>query len=595
MPDSVTTLSRLFLNTCRNHRKPGLLMFKESGKYRSLSTADFEAAVRGLALGFQALGLRPGDKVALISENRPEWTITDLAVLASGAVTVPIYISLTADQIKFIVRDSGARMVVCSNRDLWHKVEAVRAELPEVEQAFLMEKDAPPGVLTLEEAIETGKRRAGLSSEAFESRALAVKPEDLASIIYTSGTTGVPKGVMLSHGNFVSNIRAVDAIIQFLPTDTALSFLPLSHVLERTATLLFLYKGASIAYAESVESVAANLLEVRPTVVVSVPRLFEKIYARIMDQVLAGSRLKQAIFFWALATGKRWATETIAKRPVGKGLALRRALAHKLVFAKIAAKTGGRIKQFICGGAALSRDIAEFFYAMGLVIMPGYGLTETSPVLTGSTLDSYRLGTAGKPLPGVELRIAEDGEILARGPNIMMGYYKNEADTRAVMAGGWLHTGDIGYLDADGFLVITDRKKDLIITSGGKNVAPQPIESLVQASPYIQNAVVVGDSRKFISALVVPDFEKIEAYARAKAIPFGDRAELCRRREIVDFLLEEVNRTTPGLASYERIKRIAVLDRDFEIGTDELTPTLKVKRRIVERKYAGLIDSLYRD
>ena len=595
MPDSVTTLSRLFLNTCRIHRKPGLLMFKESGKYRSISTADFEAAVRGLALGFQALGLRPGDKVALISENRPEWTITDLAVLASGAVTVPIYTSLTADQIKFIVRDSNARMIVCSNRDLWHKVEAVRAELPELEQAFLMEKDAPPGVLTLEEAIEMGKRQAGVSPEAFESRALAVKPEDLASIIYTSGTTGVPKGVMLSHRNFVSNIQSIDAFIQFLPTDTALSFLPLSHVLERTATLLFLYKGASIAYAESVESVAANLLEVRPTVVVSVPRLFEKIYARIMDQVLAGSRLKQAIFFWALATGKKWAAETIAKRPIGKGLAFRRALAHKLVFAKIATKTGGRIKQFICGGAALSRDIAEFFYAMGLVILPGYGLTETSPVLTGSRPEDYRLGTAGKAVPGVELRIAEDGEILARGPNIMMGYYKNEADTRAVMAGGWLRTGDIGHLDADGFLVITDRKKDLIITSGGKNVAPQPIESLVQASPYIQNAVVVGDSRKFISALVVPDFEKIEAYARAKAIPFGDRAELCRRQEIVDFLLEEVNRATPGLASYERIKRIAVLDRDLEIETGEMTPTLKVKRNIVARKYADLIESLYRD
>lgn len=595
MPDSVTTLSRLFLNTCRIHRKPGLLMFKESGKYRSISTADFEAAVRGLALGFQTLGLRPGDKVALISENRPEWTITDLAVLASGAVTVPIYTSLTADQIKFIVRDSNARMIVCSNRDLWHKVEAVRAELPELEQAFLMEKDAPPGVLTLEEAIEMGKRQAGVSPEAFESRALAVKPEDLASIIYTSGTTGVPKGVMLSHRNFVSNIQSIDAFIQFLPTDTALSFLPLSHVLERTATLLFLYKGASIAYAESVESVAANLLEVRPTVVVSVPRLFEKIYSRIMDQVLAGSRLKQAIFFWALATGKKWAAETIAKRPIGKGLAFRRALAHKLVFAKIAAKTGGRIKQFICGGAALSRDIAEFFYAMGLVILPGYGLTETSPVLTGSRPEDYRLGTAGKAVPGVELRIAEDGEILARGPNIMMGYYKNEADTRAVMAGGWLHTGDIGHLDADGFLIITDRKKDLIITSGGKNVAPQPIESLVQASPYIQNAVVVGDSRKFISALVVPDFEKIEAYARAKAIPFGDRAELCRRQEIVDFLLEEVNRATPGLASYERIKRIAVLDRDLEIETGEMTPTLKVKRNIVARKYADLIESLYRD
>jgi long-chain acyl-CoA synthetase len=595
MTDAVTTLSRLFLNTCRVYRKPDLLMVKKRGRYVAIPTAGFEAAVRGLALGLQALGLRPGDKVALLSENRPEWTIADFAVLASGGVTVPIYTSLTADQIKYIVGDSGARMIVCSNRDLWRKVDSVRADLPEVGQAVLMEGDAPEGVLTMDDVIERGRRQDAASPGAFESRALAVRPEDLASIIYTSGTTGVPKGVMLSHRNFVSNIQAVDAILQFLETDTALSFLPLSHVLERTAVFLFLCKGATVAYAESVEAVAANLLEVRPTVVVSVPRLFEKIYARIMDQVLTGSRLKQAVFFWALATGKAWANETIAKRPVGKGLAFRRALANKLVFSKIAARTGGRIKQFICGGAALSRDIAEFFYAMGLIILPGYGLTETSPVLTGSAPDSFRLGTAGRALPGIDLRIAEDGEILARGPNIMMGYYKNEADTRAVMAGGWFHTGDIGRLDEDGFLTITDRKKDLIVTSGGKNIAPQPIESLVQASPYIQSAVVVGDSRKFISALVVPDFEKLETYARAKGIPFDDRSGLCRRPEIVRFLLEEVNGATPALASYERIKKIAVLDRDFEIEAGEMTPTLKIRRSIVERKYADVIDALYEE
>jgi long-chain acyl-CoA synthetase len=595
MTDIVTTLPRLFLHTCRTYIKADLLKVKAGGRYRSISTAEFEASVQGLALGFQELGLRPGDKVVLLSENRPEWTMTDFAVLSSGAVTVPVYTSLTAAQIGYLVRDSEAKMVVCSNRDLWRKVEAVREDLPGLELAVLMEKDAPQGVLTLDEVTEKGKRRAQGSPGAFESRALAVGPEDLASIIYTSGTTGVPKGVMLSHGNFVSNVRAVDDFLQFLSTDTALSFLPLSHVLERTATFLFLYKGATIAYAESVESVAENLVEVRPTVVVSVPRLFEKIYARIMDQVLAGSRLKRALFFWALNTGKAAAAAVIDKRPAGKGLAFRHALARKLVFEKVTARTGGRIKQFICGGAPLSKDLAEFFFAMGLVIMPGYGLTETSPVLTGSRLEDYRLGTAGKALPGVELRIAEDGEILARGPNVMMGYYKNEADTRAVMAGGWFHTGDIGRLDADGFLTITDRKKDLIVTSGGKNVAPQPIEGLVQSSPYIQNAVVVGDSRKFISALVVPDFGKIEAYARAEGIPFGDRAELCRRGEIAALLLDEVTRATPGLAPYERIKKIAVLDRDFEIGTDELTPTLKVKRKIVERRYADLIDSLYRD
>jgi long-chain acyl-CoA synthetase len=591
----INTLCRLFLNTCRAYVKPDLLMVKEDGRYRPISTAEFEAAVRGLALGFQELGLRPGDKVALISENRPEWTITDFAVLTSGAVTVPIYTSLTPEQVRYIIHDSGAKMAVCSSRELLEKIESVRSELPELQHVFLMEKDAPAGVPTLAETIETGKDRDRASPDVFESRALAVKPEDLASIIYTSGTTGVPKGVMLSHANFMSNIMGVEGIIQFRDTDTALSFLPLSHVLERTATFLFLFKGATIAYAESVESVAVNLLEVRPTVVVSVPRLFEKIYSRIMDQVLSGSRVKQALFFWALDAGKKWAAAVVEKKPVGKGLAFRRALADKLVFSKITAKTGGRINQFICGGAALSPDIAEFFYAAGLVIMPGYGLTETSPVLTGSTVDSYRFGTAGRALPNVELKIAEDGEILARGPNIMMGYYKAEAETREVMVDGWFHTGDIGRLDEDGFLTITDRKKDIIVTSGGKNVAPQPIESFIQTSPYIQNAVVVGDGRKFISALIVPDFEKIEAFAQANNIFFGGRTELCGKKEIADLLLDEVNRTTQHLAPYEKVKKIAVLDRDFEIGTGEITPTLKVKRNAVERKYADLIESLYRD
>ncbi|MDW7761948.1 MAG: long-chain fatty acid--CoA ligase [Acidobacteriota bacterium] len=591
----INTLCRLFLNTCRAYRKPDLLMVKEDGRYRPISTAEFEAAVRSLALGFQELGLRPGDKVALISENRPEWTITDFAVLTSGAVTVPIYTSLTPEQVRYIIHDSGAKMAVCSSRELLEKIESVRSELPELQHVFLMEKDAPAGVPALAETIETGKDRDRATPDVFESRALAVKPEDLASIIYTSGTTGVPKGVMLSHANFMSNIMGVEAIIQFRDTDTALSFLPLSHVLERMATFLFLFKGATIAYAESVESVAVNLLEVRPTVVVSVPRLFEKIYSRIMDQVLSGSRVKQALFFWALDAGKKWAAAVVEKKPVGKGLAFRQALAHKLVFSKITAKTGGRINQFICGGAALSPDIAEFFYAAGLVILPGYGLTETSPVLTGSTVDSYRFGTAGRALPNVELKIAEDGEILARGPNIMMGYYKAEAETREVMIDGWFHTGDIGRLDDDGFLTITDRKKDIIVTSGGKNVAPQPIESFIQTSPYIQNAVVIGDGRKFISALIVPEFEKIEAYAQANNISFGGRTELCGKKEIADLLLDEVNRTTQHLAPYEKVKKIAVLDRDFEIGTGEITPTLKVKRNAVERKYADLIESLYRD
>ncbi|MBE0712723.1 MAG: long-chain fatty acid--CoA ligase [Candidatus Aminicenantes bacterium] len=592
---AVTTLGRLFLNACRIHRKPNRMMVKKDGAWRPIATDEFETTVRRLSLGFQALGLKPGDRVALLSENRPEWVMADFAALTAGGVTVPIYASLLPDQVRYIVDDSAAKIVVCSDRDLLRKVEAVRSSLPSVEHVVLLEGEAPEGTLAFADVLDRGKRLDETSPGAFERSAEAALPGDLASIIYTSGTTGLPKGVMLSHANFVSNIDSLRAVIDFRADDTILSFLPLSHVLERTATFLFVHSGSAIAYAESIEAVAANMVEVRPTIVVSVPRLFEKIYARVMDQILAGSRLKRAIFVWALATGKKYAARVIAHEPVPKHLALKRGLAEKLVYSKITSKTGGRMRFFVCGGAPLSKDIAEFFYAMGLIVLPGYGLTETSPVLAANTLNDYRFDTVGKTVPGVELRIAADGEILARGPNVMMGYYKNETDTREVMKGGWLYTGDIGRFDADGFLTITDRKKDIIVTSGGKNIAPQPIESLIQSSPYIANAVVVGSTRRFISALIVPDFDKLESRARAQGVPFKDRAELCRRTELIDFLLDEVSRVTPDLAPYERVKKIAVLDRDFDIGAGEVTPTLKVKRNIVEQKYADLIEALYRD
>jgi long-chain acyl-CoA synthetase len=587
----VETLSQLFLNTCRTYRKDNLLMSKREGSYVPISTAEFEARVRHLSAGLRELGVQQGDKVVIFSENRPEWVITDFAVICAGAVTVPIYTSLMPQQVKYIINDSDAKVVVCSNRDLWLKVEAVRRELPQVRHFIMIDEEAPAGIMTLGEVAGRGKAALG----AFDAVAAAVKPDDLASIIYTSGTTGTPKGVMLSHGNFVSNIKALDAVTDFVHTDTILSFLPLSHVLERMTTFSFLYKGASIAYAESVDTVAENLTEVRPTIMISVPRLFDKIYARVTDNVLTQSPLKRKIFFWALGVGKKYGRNKLRKEPISRGLEAQRALAAKLVFSKIVGRTGGRVKFFVSGGAPLSKDVAEFFYALGITILEGYGLTETSPVLTCNTFPNLRFGTVGQPVPGVEIKIAPDGEILARGPNVMKGYYKKEAETREVMADGWFHTGDIGYLDADGFLVITDRKKDLIITAGGKNVAPQPIENLLKTNPYVLNAVVVGGSRKFISALVVPDFEKLEAYAKANGIPFHDRAELCGRQEIRDFMLAEVNRSTPDLASYERIKKVALLDRDFDLEAGEITPTLKVRRSFVEAKHKDLIDSLYRE
>ena len=592
----VETLSQVFLNTCRTYVKDDLLSAKKDGRYVPIPTAEFERRVRRLSLGLHEIGLEPGGKVVIFSENRPEWVMTDFAVLCAGGVTVPIYTSLMPEQVKYIINDSDAEIVVCSGPGLWAKVAAVRAELPKVRRFVMIEEEGvPAGLTTLSEIASRGEAAEAADPGAFEARAASIKPEDLASIIYTSGTTGIPKGVMLTHRNFVSNSRALDKVTDFVHTDTILSFLPLSHVLERMTTFSFLYKGASIAYAESVDTVAENLIEVRPTIMISVPRLFDKIYAKVIDNVLSQPRLKRRIFFWALGVGKACGARKLRGVPVPRGLAVRRRLAERLVFGKIIEKTGGRVKFFVSGGAPLSRDVAEFFYALGITILEGYGLTETSPVLTCNTFDRLRFGTVGPPVPGVEIRIAPDGEILARGPNVMRGYYKLETETREALEGGWFHTGDIGHFDADGFLVITDRKKDLIVTAGGKNVAPQPIENLLKTSPYIESAVVVGASRKFISALIVPAFEKLEAYARSRGLSFADRQELCGLEPVREFMMAEVNRTTPGLASYERIKRIALLDRDFDIEAGEVTPTLKVKRSFVEKKYAPVIDALYVD
>jgi long-chain acyl-CoA synthetase len=415
----------------------------------------------------------------------------------------------------------------------------------------------------------------------------------VASIIYTSGTTGVPKGVILTHKNFISNVKTCSEILEFSYKDTVLSFLPLSHVLERMVTFTYVYQGCTVGFAESLETVGENLLEIKPNIMVSVPRVFEKIYSRVMDTVLQSSSLKRKIFFWALKVGKNYGKRKLAKQPISGSLQFKRNLAHKLVFSKIIEKTGGKVRFFVSGGAPLSKDIAEFFYAIGLLILEGYGLTETSPVISVNTFENIKFGSVGKSIPGVEVEIAADGEILAKGPNIMKGYYKKEEETREAFEGGWFHTGDIGHIDEEGFLVITDRKKDLIITAGGKNIAPQPIENILKTNPYISNIVVIGDRRKFVSALVVPEFEKLEEYARFNNIAFSSRSELVKNSHVVNFIQAEVERSTPGLASYEKIKKVALLDRDFEIEKDELTPTLKVRRNIVAEKYKAVIDALY--
>ncbi|MBE0460653.1 MAG: long-chain fatty acid--CoA ligase [Candidatus Aminicenantes bacterium] len=591
----IETIPQLFLNTVKSYLKNNLLLYKEQGRYVPISTKEFSDYVQNLSLGLRDLGIKKGNKLILLSENCPNWVITDLANLCLGGITVPIYPSLTPDQIKYIIEDSDAEVVMCSSPELWQKIQLIKHDLTKVKHYIVFFKDSPEEVFTLEQIMERGEKVSKENPGLFEGMALKVEPEDVASILYTSGTTGLPKGVILTHKNFISNIEATLSVFDITYKDTALSFLPLSHVLERMVVFCYLYTGASIAFAESLDTLAENLLEIRPNIMVSVPRVFEKIYSKVIDNVLSSSPLKRKIFYWAVNVAKKCAERKLKKQPVPRSLKLKVGIANKLVFSKVLEKTGGRVRFFVSGGAPLAKDIAEFFYSIGLLILEGYGLTETSPVVSANTFDNMRFGSVGKTISGVEVKIAQDGEILVKGPNVMKGYYKKEEETREAFEGGWFHTGDIGHIDEDGFLVITDRKKDLIVTSGGKNVAPQPIENILKTSPYISNAVVIGDRRRFMSALIVPDFEKLEEYARFNNIPFNSHTDLVKNDEIIRFIESEVDCRTPSLSSYEKIKKIALLDREFEIEKEEITPTLKVKRNIVEEKYKDLIDAFYKE
>ena len=591
----VETLSQLFFNTIKTYIKDDLMLYKKEGQYTPISTGEFETKVKYFCLGLKELGLGAGDKMIILSENRPEWVISDLANLCLGGVTVPIYTTLVPEQVKYIIDDSDAKIVVCSNPELWKLVEAVKSQLTKVTHFISFDAGAPEWALSLEQVEEKGKQSDQKNKELFEKMASEVKPSDLATIIYTSGTTGPPKGVMLTHHNFVSNVKATAPLLPFSDKDIGMSLLPLSHSFERMVTYCYLYKGCSIGYAEGFDTVAQNFLELRPHMMAVAPRVLEKFYARVIDNVLASSALKRKIFYWALNVGRKYAQRKLQKQPVSGMLNFKRKIAHKLVFSKIIAKTGGRIRFFASGAAPLSKDIGEFFYAMGLVIMEGYGLTETSPVITCNTFDSLKFGTVGPPIPGVEVKIAEDGEIFAKGPNVMKGYYKKEEETKEVFDGDWFKTGDIGHIDENGHLVITDRKKDIIVTAGGKNVAPQPIENLLRTNPHIENALTIGDKRKFISALVVPNFEKIKAFAESHNIPYESLSDLVKDEKVLDFMEAEVDRATPNLASYEKVKKISLLDRDFEIDKGEMTPTYKIKRNIVEEKYKGIIDAMYKE
>jgi long-chain acyl-CoA synthetase len=592
------TLNELFFSAMDRWRdRPVVMRAKRGGSWEALSYADLLQQVRHLSLGLGTLGVRQGDRVAILSENRPEWAIADYACLAALCPDVPIYPTLPPSQVQYLLRDSSAVAIFVSSVEPRAKIDEIRRELPALRHVIVMDDDAAGGdTIPFAEVQKAGSAVTGRDEE-WRRLALSAGPDDLATLIYTSGTTGEPKGVMLTHGNIASNVAGGLQRLPLRDSDECLSFLPLSHIFERMAGhFCMMQSGAIINYATSMDTVAAEMGEIHPTVVLSHPRLYEKVYARVLENALGGSTIKKQLFFWAKRVGEQWVEYTLGQRHVPGWLAFRYRVASSLVFAKLRGRVGGRIRFFVSGGAPLSAEIAKFFYAAGLPVLEGYGLTETSPVIAVNGTEALKLGTVGRPLDNVEVEIAPDGEILTRGPHVMKGYFnKPEATAEAIDDRGWLHTGDIGMLDAQGFLRITDRKKDIIVTAGGKNIAPQPIENQAKTSKFVSNAVMLGDRRKFPIMLIVPNQGQLEMWAERKGVRAESWEALLVTPEVQAKMDRELKRVLRDRAHFEMPKKLLLLPEDFSIESGDLTPTLKVRRRVVEKRFAREIDALYVD
>ncbi len=593
---SVQTIPELFLTGIREFPRPDCFSYRdETGQYVDVSSEEALRRVMALRMGLKSLGVGPGDRVALLSENRIEWALADLGSLCAGAITVPIYPTLMPDTIEFILSESEPVTIFVSTEEQAAKIHQIRERLPSVRDVISFERTGLPDIMTLDKLKQIGQNLLEANPPAPRDQCAEVDKDSPCSIIYTSGTTGNPKGVVLSHWNFVSNVLNIKDQVPISSADKCLSFLPLSHVLERMGGLFtMLAVGAGIAYAERMDTVPQDILDVQPTFMISVPRLYEKIYSKALATASGAGFPKKNIFFWARGIGIKMAKmKADGEQPSG-GFKFKYALADKLVFTKLRAKLGGRVQLMISGGAPLNMKINQFFNGAGLNILEGYGLTETSPILTANTFENFRYGSVGKAIAQTEIKIAEDGEILARGPQVMLGYYKNEAATSEVLgADGWFATGDIGHLDEDGFLFITDRKKDLIVTAGGKNIAPQPIENRYVANKFVTQTVVIGDRRQFLSALIVPNFETLEDFAATKGIGAMSQTDLARHPEVnalFEGIMKKMNADLPG---FSQIRKFTLLEREFTLDDGELTPTMKIKRFAINTKYKDIIDTMY--
>jgi long-chain acyl-CoA synthetase len=597
------TLNELFLGAAEGRPKPDAFLVKSEGHYRGVSSQEALRQVAALAAVFERRGVGRGDRVAIVSENRLEWALTDFALLGLGAIDVPIFPTLLEPDVEFILRDSGSKGLVVSSRAQVRKIQNIRSRLPELKFVLAMDRlDTPAEGVESWHAVVEAETASAAAIESFRRKASEAIPDQAATLLYTSGTTGEPKGVVLTHSNIVSNVQACQTLFDLGPGDVDFSFLPLSHVFERMLDYFCFWVGVSIAYTESMEKMPQNLLEVRPTVMAVVPRVLEKIQDRVLDTVRQGSPLKRRLFSWADQVCRRWVRARLEDRAAGMALSAQHALADKIVCRKVRAGLGGRMRILISGAAPLSPDIAEFFHAMGLPVYEGYGLTETSPVIAVNFPGSVRLGTVGRPIPGVEVKLSDECvdddfgagcEILTRGPNVTPGYYHSEEANREAFVDGWFRTGDLGSLDADGYLRITGRKKNLFKTSGGKYVSPEKIENLFQGHPYVAQIVVVGDGRRFVSALVVPHFTRLESYARQESVPFQSREELTRHPAIRAFMAQQVEEATHWLAPHEKIRQIALLPKDFSTESGEMTATQKVRRRVIQERYRDVIERMY--
>ena len=600
------TLPELFLQAIERHDRPDLMRYKAGGDWAKIPAREFREEVELAAHGLIDLGIQAGDRVALLSENRPGWALADLATLSVGAWVVPIYTSLPPDEVQYILEDSGARACVVSTAPQLAKVLEVRDRCPSLSWVISLEPvdREEERLLTARQLVERGREARASRPAAVDERRAGIQPEETATILYTSGTTGRPKGVMLSHRNLVTN--TIDALesLEITPSDLHLSWLPLSHSFERTAGYyIMLHAGVSIAYAESIEKVVDNMREVRATVTLGAPRLYEKMYAAVLQSASDAGGLKKVIAFWARRVAIEYSEAEVGGKGAGPWLKLKRGLADRLVFSKIRDRVGGSIRFFVSGSAPLAPVIMKFFYAAGMPILEGYGLTETSPVVSVNTFEHMKFGTVGKPIRNVEARIEPDperpegdGEILIRGPNVMQGYYGlPEKTAEVITSDGWFRTGDVGIIDAEGFLAITDRKKDLIKTSGGKYIAPQPIENELKTSRYVTQAVVVGNKRKYASVLIVPNFDNLAAWARQQGLPADDPGALIAQPQVEDLYEEVLAKVNADRPSYGTIKKFRLLERDFTIDAGELTPTLKVKRGTIEARHSDLIDTMYEE